>query len=140
MIGSLKSLAVAVVATGIGFGPAVAAELAVTGANLGRMFNNEITDGLRIAVERAPAEREVDFLIARSQDNRPLMRATDGTWHPWTGEPRDLIECGCRFGDASVIFDLGDRSPVNLSLPITLTFGSRTAESTTYGFIVVDGP
>lgn len=136
----LKAAAAIVTALAIGIGRLAAAELSPQGANLGRLFSTDFGDGLQIAVTGAAIERDIDFLIARAQDNRPVMRAADGTWHPWTGEPSQLIDCGCRFGGPSATFALGNRPPTELSLPVTLTFGSRSFEGLSFGYIVVDAP
>jgi len=120
--------------------PVAAAELAANGTDLGRQPATEIMNGLRIAIDATLVDRDTDFLIARSQDNRPLMRAVDGTWQAWNGNPLELVDCGCRYGGAEAIYDLGIGPPSELSLPVTLTFGSRIGENVRYGYIVVDGP
>ncbi|MCB2106312.1 MAG: hypothetical protein KDE14_01370 [Rhodobacteraceae bacterium] len=125
-----------------GFGNACAANIVLStqGLDLGRISASESGSGLQIAVDVRGDEIGGTFVVARLQDNRPLILASDGLWDVWNGDPENLRDAGFKASDDVLTFNISSTPLSDMPFPVTFTFGYRTGAATKYGFIVVDAP
>lgn len=120
--------------------PATAATLSTSDADLGRIAAAALTDGLEITVEIGEDRPIAAHVVARFQNNQPVMRGADGLWAPWDGDPGRLDDVGARLADGRLTFRLLDRQPEDLFYPVSFTVMYRTDAGFKSGTLVVDGP
>jgi hypothetical protein len=121
--------------------PVIAASLSTDGVDLGRVSAASVKDGLNVTVELGDDMPAATHIIARHQNNQPLMRGADGFWAPWDGEPGTLEDVAAIVSDRKLTFHIFDRLPEDLFYPAIFTLTYRTAaDGLKSGTIVVDGP
>lgn len=121
-------------------GAAQAASLSEAGTDLGRVNASTLSAGLSVTVDLEDAQAQTAFLIARFQDNRPLMKASDGLWEPWDGDTATLADAGLRVSEGTITFPIVGEFAPEFSFPCVFTIGVVTEAGVRSAFIVVDGP
>lgn len=117
---------------------ASAATLTDSGANFGRRSAADLPKGLTVTVAGPAATPDACFVIARYQDNRPLMLARDGLWEPWDGDPATLTDSGCVHEADQLAFEITTNPLSDMPFPVVFTFGYRFLGETRSGFLTVD--
>jgi hypothetical protein len=121
-------------------GSAEAASLSEAGTDLGRVNGATLPEGLSVAVELGGIVPQGSFLIARFQDNPPLMKASDGLWQPWDGDTATLVDAGAVASADSITFPIVGEFAADFSFPVVFTIGVKTESGPRSAFIAVDGP
>lgn len=121
-------------------GRADAASLSELGTDLGRVHVSSLSDGLAVTVDLDGAVPQGTFLIARFQDNQPLMKASDGYWQPWDGDTATLADANLVTSEASITFPIVGQFAADFSFPVVFTVGVKTGTGVRSAFIAVDGP
>jgi len=121
-------------------GRADAASLSEAGTDLGRVSVASLAEGLALTVELDGAVPNGTFLIARFQDNQPLMKASDGYWQPWDGDMATLADAHLVTSETSVTFPIVGEFAPDFSFPVVFTVGVKTETGVRSAFIAVDGP
>lgn len=120
--------------------PASAATLSTSDADLGRVAAAALTNGLEISVEIGDDRPTATHIVARFQNNQPVMQGADGLWAPWNGDHSKLDDVGATLAGGRLTFHLLDRPPEDLFYPVSFTVIYRTDEGYKSGTLVVDGP
>lgn len=120
--------------------PVSAATLSPGDTDLGRITAAKSTDGLIISVDVGYEIPLATHIIARFQNNQPLMRGRDGLWAPWDGDPAKLDDVGVTPAAGKLTFPIFDHLPDGLFYPVSFTVITRNAEGLKSGTLVVDGP
>jgi hypothetical protein len=136
----VKGLGAALAAILCVAGPVSAATLSAGDTNLGRVKAAAIQDGLNITVDLGGDVPTATHIIARFQNNRPLMQGPDGLWAPWNGDLSKLDDVAVLPAGEKLIFQIFDRLPEGLFYPVSFTLVYRTAEGLKSGTLTVDGP
>jgi hypothetical protein len=120
--------------------PAAAATLSDGDTNLGRISAQALPQGLTIPVDLDGDIPLATYVIARFQNNRALMRTSDGSWLPWDAETSALAESGATLTGDTLIFRIVDWVPSGLFFPVSFTVAYRTASGLKSGTVVIDAP
>lgn len=120
--------------------PVWAAPLTVDDANLGRVKAATLQDGLNISVDLGDDIPVSTHVIARFQNNQPLMLGGDGLWAPWNGDLAHLDEAAAKTADKKLTFHIFDKLPDGLFYPVSFTVVYRTDAAVKSGTLTVDGP
>ncbi len=120
--------------------PSVAAELLAIENHVVRIEAAAISDGLTIVLESEEASPVTTHVIARFQNNRPLMLGTDGKWATWNGLLKNLDDAGANVKYGKMYFQIFDQRPPDLFYPVSFTVAYRTNQKLHSGTIVVHGP
>ena len=127
-----------------GAGFAVAALLSQPAAamdlDLDRIAATQVKDGLSITVDVGDDVPTAVSVIARFQNNQPLMLGRDGLWAPWNGDLQKLDDVGATPDKGKLTLRVFDHLPKDLFFPVSFTVAYRTAEGLKSGTLVVDGP
>ncbi len=119
---------------------AFAATLSATDANLGREKAAALKEGLDIAVDIGDDLPTTTHIIARFQNNQPLMQGSDGLWAPWNGDALKLDNVAVTPADGKLVFHIFGRLPDGLFYPVSFTVAYRTADGLKSGTLTVDAP
>jgi len=136
----IKVLGAALAAALCFAGPASAATLSAEGTDLGRAKAAALQDGLNITVDLGGDVPTATHIIARFQNNQPLMQGTDGLWAPWNGDLSKLDDVAVLAAGGKLIFKIFDRLPEALFYPVSFTVVYRTTDGLKSGTLTVDGP
>ncbi len=120
--------------------PVSAATLSPDDTDLGRITAAKAADGLVIAVDADDKMPLATHVVARFQNNQPLMRGRDGLWAVWDGDPAHLDDVGVIPAEGKFSFAIFDRLPAGLFFPVSFTVIVQGATGLTSGTLVVDGP
>jgi hypothetical protein len=119
---------------------AAAASLSPADTNLGRVKASLLKDGLTVTIDLGEDIPTATHVIARFQNNQPLMRGRDGLWAPWAGDMKQIDEAAAAVVDKKLIFRILDAKPGALFYPASFTVVYRTDAGVKSGTITVDGP
>src|SRR5688572_2120434 len=86
--------------------PAAAEVLSESGTDLGRVTAIAARGSLEVSVDAAGDTPEATHIIARFQNNQPLMKGRDGLWALWDGDTATLDEAGAVFDGKKITFQL----------------------------------
>jgi hypothetical protein len=119
---------------------ATAASLSPADTSLGRVKAAALKDGLTVTVDLGEDIPTATHIIARFQNNQPLMRGRDGLWAPWTGDMKQIDDAAAVIAGDKLIFRILDSKPEALFYPASFTVVYRTEAGVKSGTITVDGP
>ncbi|MBY0510297.1 MAG: hypothetical protein K2P94_09095 [Rhodospirillaceae bacterium] len=119
---------------------AAAASLSSADTNLGRVKAAVLQEGLTVTIDLGDDIPTATHIIARFQNNQPLMRGRDGLWAPWAGDMTQLDEVTAVVADKKLIVRVLDAKPEALFYPASFTVVYRTETGVKSGTITVDGP
>ena len=114
--------------------------LSSTGADLGRVSVSGLDNGLRLTVDIGEDQPSAAHVIARFQNNQPLMQGRDGLWAPWSGDQVRLDEAATSATHGRLTFHLLTAPLPELFFPVSFTLIYRTHGEVKFGILVVDGP
>ena len=119
---------------------ALAASLTSTDADLGRIRAAALHDGLSVSVDLGDDAPFATHVVARFQNNQPLMLGRDGLWAPWNGDLHHIDEAAADTVGKKLIFRIFDSAPDEMFFPVSFTVMYRTDAAIKSGTITVDGP
>ena len=120
--------------------PAPAATLSPHDADLGRVSASALTNGLSVTVDVGGDVPLTTHVIARFQNNRPLMRDGEGQWTPWNGSVQALSDSHATLNGSTLVFPILTWLPRDLFYPISVTVAYQTADGVKSGTLVIDAP
>lgn len=137
----MNKISAAVLAVTICMGHAtLAASLTSTDANLGRVSAATLKDGLSVSVDLGDDVPVATHVVARFQNNQPLMLGRDGLWAPWNGDLQHIDEAAAEAAGKKLTFRIFDKTPDGLFYPVSFTVIYRTDAAIKSGTVTVDGP
>lgn len=113
--------------------------LTLNGVDLGRLERAALPAQIELL---APAEGDgvvQGFMVARFQNNQPLMKSADGSWQPWDGDAAALQFVNIAGLDGVLRFPVGDWPTEDALAPCTFTIGYQSADGLKFGYYTVDG-
>ena len=120
--------------------PAFADSLDLADRNLGRVVAEKLESGLEIVIDVGDDNPTATHIIARFQNNQPLMRGADGLWAPWNGDPQALEDAGASLADRRLTFYVFDQLPADMFYPVSFTVAYRTPAGLKSGTLTLDAP
>jgi hypothetical protein len=119
---------------------AFASSLSPNDTKLGRVKAAALKAGLSVSADLGDDAPSTTHVIARFQNNQPLMLGRDGLWAPWNGDLSKLDDAGATVADKTITFRIFDKLPDALFYPVSFTVVYRTDAGLKSGTITVDGP
>jgi hypothetical protein len=99
-----------------------------------------VKNGLTVTADLGSDLPGAAHVVARFQNNQPLMLGRDGLWAPWNGDLKRLDAIVPTVADKKIIFRIFDTLPADLFYPVSFTVMYRTDAGLKSGTITVDGP
>lgn len=119
---------------------AYAASLTSSDTNLGRVKATAVKNGLSVSVDIGDDVPTSAHVIARFQNNQPLMLGRDGLWAPWNGDQQRIDAAAFVLTGKKITFPIFDKLPDGLFYPVSFTVIYRTDAGLKSGTVTVDGP
>jgi len=113
------------------------AVLSEAGTDLGRVLRSDLPAGLEIPVAIDGYASE-GFIVARFQNNQPLMKTADGVWTPWDGDIGTLERVTVAMNNGAARFTVGTWPTPDVLAPCTFTFGYWSEGVLKFGYVTVD--
>jgi len=137
----MRGLAVTALAIAAGIAPAAwASSLTPHDTDLGRVKASALTDGLSISVDLGNDKPSSSHVVARFQNNQPLMLGADGLWAPWDGSLAGIDHAAATIANGKLTFRIFDTIPSGLFYPVSFTVIYRTDADLKSGTLTVDAP
>jgi hypothetical protein len=137
----MRGLAITALAIVAGIAPAAwAASLTPGDTDLGRIKASALTEGLSVSVDLGDDTPSSTHVIARFQNNQPLMLGPDGLWAPWDGNFARIDQTNATIANGKLTFRILDTLPDGLFYPASFTVIYRTGEDLKSGTLTVDAP
>ncbi len=122
------------------FASAASAEsLSVAGVDLGRINRSNLPTRVELMASADEGYTAQGFIVARFQNNQPLMQSADGTWRAWNGDESALEFVNIYGPDGVLRFPIGTWPTEDVLGPATFTIGYKSAEGLKFGYFTVDG-
>jgi hypothetical protein len=112
--------------------------LSVAGVDLGRVQRSTWSGEINVVVGN-DAWPQQGFIVARFQNNQPLMKSADGSWTPWDGDFATLEFVNIAPNDGALRFGVGEWPTADVLAPCTFTVGYRAEDGLKFGYLTVDG-
>lgn len=133
-----RALATVAVMFGL-MGTARSESLTTAGVDLGRIHRAALPAQVELLASADQEGAARGFMIARFQNNQPLMKSADGSWQPWNGDAATLEFVNVSALDGVLRFPVGAWPTEDVLAPCTFTFGYQSAEGLKFGYFTVDG-
>jgi hypothetical protein len=118
---------------------ALGESLSVTGIDLGRINRSSLPQQVDLMASGDGSYTEQGFIVARFQNNQPLMKVADGTWQAWDGDASTLAFINIYAPDGVLRFPVGAWPTQDVLGPSTFTIGYKSPEGLKFGYFTVDG-
>jgi hypothetical protein len=116
------------------------ARLTPMGTDLGRLIAPAELSDFNVVVDISGDRPERPFVIARFQNNQPMMQGADGTWWPWDGDEASLQQVGVASAGTALAFAVAARALPIRFFPVTISIGYWSAGVMTFGHFTVSEP
>jgi len=113
--------------------------LSTTGTNLGRIARADIPNGLAIIPLTDEIGPVPGFIVARFQNNQPVMRTRQNGWQPWDGDPATLELIDINVSNGALYFGVDEWPTADVLAPCTFTVGHWSNGQMLFGYFTVDG-
>jgi len=112
--------------------------LSTEGTDLGRFVVSNLPGDISWIVDLQGQSPITTHITARFQNNRPLMKRSNGSWGLWSGVFGDLENLNLVPNGNVLVYDIGSQTLPGIFFPVVITLAYRTNTELLWGYLTFD--